>query len=342
MADDPILAEAADWAERVEELDAAGRAELRAWLAQSPAHVAAFDRFRRLLADPALFDATAREPALPPAPLPRVARRSPAIGRRMHRAAVAVAACTAALVLAPIGWQMVAPAPTQRQDYASAVARPRMIALPDGSQMTLDAASRVAIAFVDTRDLSLADGAARFDVRHDADRPFRVRVGDTTMTALGTVFSAERLIASAELRVFRGRVRLDVPGQESVVVAAGRYARIGADRVTLRAIGDDDRMAWRDRWLDGDAIPLATALTRLQRYSASPIRLADPTLGTLPISGRFRLDTSDQSLRLIASLYDLRVVPDRGGLCLASDRYPRCASQGGRTAGSGLPANLRQ
>ncbi|MEP9402375.1 FecR family protein [Sphingomonas silueang] len=334
MADDSVIAEAADRAERVEQLDAAGRAELHAWLARSPAHVAAFDRFRRLLADPALFDAAACEPAPPPPPPPpppavrRTVRRSITVARRVRRSAMAVAAGVAALLLAPTGWRMVAPAPTRQQEYASAVAQPRTIALPDGSQMTLDAASRVAIAFGGTRDLSLAEGAARFDVRHDADRPFRVHVGDTTMTALGTVFSAERLTGSSELRVFRGRVRLDVPGQAPVVVDAGRYARIGADGITLRMIGDTDRTAWRDRWLDGDAIPLATALTRLQRYSVVPIRLADPALGTLPITGRFRLDGSGQSLRLIASLYDLRVVPDRGALCLASDRYPRCAPHG--------------
>ncbi|KQM63134.1 FecR family protein [Sphingomonas sp. Leaf32] len=325
VADDPIIAQAADWAERVEALDAAGRAELRAWLTRSPAHVAAFDRFRRLLADPALFDAAAREPALPPPPAPRAASRFPAIGRRMRRAAVAVAACAAALALAPVGWRALTPAPIQRQEYASAVARPRTIALPDGSRMTLDAASRVGIAFGDTRDLSLTDGAARFDVRHDADRPFRVHVDAATMTALGTVFSAERQPGGSELRVFRGRVRLDAPGLEPVVVEAGRYARIGADGVTLRAIDDTDRISWRDRWLDGDAIPLATAFARLERYGAAPIRLADPSLGTLPISGRFRLDTPERSIRLIASLYDLRIVPDRGGACLASDRYPRCA-----------------
>lgn len=333
MANDPILAEAADWAERVEELDATGRAELCVWLARSPAHGAAFDRFRRLLADPALFDAAVRGPVLPPAPAPRAARRFVARGYRIRRAAMAATACAAALALMPIGWHRLAPTPTVREDYASAVARPRTILLPDGSRMTLDAASRVAIAFANMRDLSLTDGAARFDVRHDADRPFNVHVDDATMTALGTIFSAERLAGGSELRVFRGRVRLDLPGQAPIVVEAGHYARTSADRTTLGIIGDGDRTTWRDQWLDGDAIPLATAIARLQRYSTTPIRLADPALGTLLVNGRFRLDRSDQSLRLIASLYDLRVAPDRDGLCLASHRYPRCASNpkgGGR------------
>ena len=333
MADDPIIAEAADWTDRVEELDAAGHAELRAWLARSSAHVAAFDRFRRLLSDPALSDAAACEPTSPRLPAPRIMGRFVATGRRMRRAAVAAAACAAVFALAPVGWRALAPPPTVRQVYASAVARPRTINLPDGSQMTLDAASRVAIAFDDVRDLSLTDGAARFVVHHDPDRRFSVHVDNATMTALGTIFSAERLKGGSELRVFRGRVRLDMPGNVALVVEAGRYARVEAHRVTLGPIGDADRTTWRDQWLDGDAIPLATAIARLQRYSAGSIRLADRSLGTLPISGRFRLDAADKSLRLIASLYDLRVVPDHGGLCLASDRYPRCASRpkdGGR------------
>ncbi|WP_230769178.1 FecR family protein [Sphingomonas sp. Leaf4] len=327
MIADGVLAIAADWADRGETLDAPGRAELRAWLAESLDHAVAFDRFRRLLGDPALFDAVASEPALPPTAAPRRARwRGRGVGTRLRRRLAIAAAAVLVIVAVPLGWRAVAPGPVDRRDYASAIAQRRAVMLPDGSAMTLDAASRITIAFGSGgRDLSLATGAARFDVRHDGTRPFRVDTGDATMTALGTNFSAERLPGGSELRVFRGRVRLDVPGSEPVVVEAGRYASVRDGGILLHRLGDADRMSWRGAWIDGDAIPLATAVARLQRYSATPIRLADPMLGRLSVSGRFPLDAPDRSVALIASLFDLSVDRRSGALCLTSARYPRCA-----------------
>ena len=314
MADrDTMLAQAADWADRLDTLSPEARAEFGLWLNAAPEHRAALSRMVRLLGDPALFDvveqATRSTPPLPPRPRPRRWISGTMPNRR--RVAVGIAAALAAVVAAPIVWHVAAPDGTVDRVYASTVGEQRQVALPDGSDMVLDADSRVAIAFSDrARDLRLESGAARFEVRHDAARPFAVTTPEGQMVALGTNFSVDRGAGHSELRVYRGRVRLTVPGQAAMVVTGGHWAEAGAGRIVVHDFDVVRYQGWQDHWLSGDKIRLGDAVTRLGRYSTRPIRLADPALANETFNGRFRLDTPLESLTLIGALFDLSVEDD--------------------------------
>ncbi|WP_428970115.1 FecR family protein [Sphingomonas sp. Xoc002] len=309
-----MLEQAADWADRLDTLSPDERAELGAWLNAAPGHRAALSRMVRLLGDPALFDVVelaSRDMAIPP-PRARPRRWAASGTVRRRRVAMGLAAGLAAIIAAPIVWHVATPdAATVEQVYASTVGQQRQVALPDGSDMTLDADSRVAIAFSGNgRDLRLQSGAARFEVRHDAARPFAVTTPEGQMVALGTNFSVDRGAGHSELRVYRGRVRLTVPGQAAVVVTGGHWAEAGAGRIVVHDFDVARYQGWQDRWLSGDRIRLGDAVARLGRYSTRPIRLADPALAEETFNGRFRLDTPVESLTLIGALFDLSVRDD--------------------------------
>lgn len=320
------LEEAADWADRLDSLTTAERAELGAWLHRSPDNRAALSRMVRLLGDPALFEVieTAGRVHVPVAPRARTRRWSRA-DRLMPRrgVAAAMAAALVAVVVAPVAWQRLSPGDAVvARTYDSGVAQQRRLILPDASTMRLDAATQVAIAFSPTaRDLSLTRGAARFDVRHDAARPFAVSTPEGQMVALGTDFSVDRGAGHSELRVFRGRVRLTVPGQPAVVVTAGHWAEAGAGRIALHRFEPAGYQGWQDRWLTGERIRLGDAVTRIGRYSGRPVRLADPRLADRTFSGRFRLDRPVESLRLIGALFDLPVEDDGRRIVLGRPAY---------------------
>ena len=78
---------------------------------------------------------------------------------------------------------------------------------------------------------------------------------------------------------------------------------------------------WQDHWLGGDQIRLGDAVARLGRYSARPIRLADPALANETFNGRFRLDTPVESLTLIGALFYLSVRDD--GRTIHVSRAPK-------------------
>lgn len=310
-----LLEEAADWADRLDTLSPEAREKLREWLSRSPAHRDALSRMVRLLGDPALFAAVEQAERPPAVALPRHRSRrwTRAIaGPTRRRIAVGLAAALAAGVATPFVWHLATTGePSVERVYASTTGQQRQVALPDGSAMTLDAASRVAIAFSGhARDLTLQSGAARFEVRHDTTRPFAVSTPEGQMVALGTNFSVDRGAGHSELRVYRGRVRLTVPGQPAAVVTAGHWAEAGAGHISVHAFDIASYQGWQDRWLSGDSIRLGDAVARLGRYSARPIRLTDPALAQQSFNGRFRLDRPVESLTLIGALFDLPVTDD--------------------------------
>jgi transmembrane sensor len=318
---DQVIDEAADWADRLDSLSAEERRSLSEWLDQSPEHRAALARMVEALGDPALFAAAeeARATTVPPLPPATPSRGDPrgrphGVRRPGRKLAIGLAAGLAGLVAAPVLWHRAVPDVVVTHEYASAVGQPRQVALPDGSTMALDAGSHVRIAFSNTgRSVDMRAGAARFDVRHDVDRPFAVATPEGRMTALGTNFIVDRGPGQSELRVFRGRVRLEVAGLPSTVVTAGQWAEASARRITVHRFDPDHYQGWQDRWLEGDSIRLGDAIARLNRYSDTPIRLADPALADERVNGRFRLDRPGESLSLIGELLDLSVQSEKDG-----------------------------
>lgn len=327
-----MLEIAADWADRFGELSEGERREFAAWIAQSDSHAQAFARMRRLTSDPALREALERDdgfagsPPLPELPIaarrrgvPLARRGAPVLARRQAIAAGLGAAL--ALPLAGYGlWrrQEEAPEPTSQPRFASGIGKRRRLVLPDGTGLLLDASSAVTLHFTpERRTVALKQGAARFDVRHDAARPFEVRTPFATMMALGTSFSVDHLSSASELRVFSGTVRLDARSGQRLVVPAREWVLASGPSVRTGAFDPAARDDWQNDWLDAESMRLGFAVERLGRYSAAPLRLEDPALADLTFSGRFRLDSPEQSLELIGALFGLRLDRREGTIYLA-------------------------
>ena len=91
-----------------------------------------------------------------------------------------------------------------------------MIALPDGSTVTVAAGSEINFP----RDFGVSgkrevflEGQAFFDVQHDTSRPFIVHAGKVNVTVLGTAFNVKAFSGENDITVTvkRGRVRVSDP-----------------------------------------------------------------------------------------------------------------------------------
>ncbi|WP_139809868.1 FecR family protein [Sphingomonas azotifigens] len=333
MVDAHTLETAADWADRIDELDPAERRTLIAWLNASDANLRAFTQMHDLLRDPALLEVLeAATPAPVAPPLPEAVplrRRSdrqprPALQRARGLRIAAVAAGLAAVVAVPLLWHEAAPpAPKVAAApgflYSSAVGTVEQLRLHDGSQITLDAASAVRVAFADhARPVTLERGAARFEVAHDASRPFSVQTARARFTALGTNFSVDQLPGEVELRVYRGRVRVDQPGRAPIVVTGGEWTSVGTAPLRVQHFDPKEPSCLDSFWLSAEGMRLDAALAHIGRYSAVPIRLADPSLGATRLSGRFRLDTPEKSAATIGALVGLTPRRQDGAIVLGA------------------------
>ena len=101
----------------------------------------------------------------------------------------------------------------------------RKINLPDGSVVTLNAASKISYSLYlkgKIREVTLVDGEAFFDVKHDEKRPFQVKAGKTLTHVLGTAFniSSYSFLKTINITVAKGKVAVNnemlLPNQQIV------------------------------------------------------------------------------------------------------------------------------
>jgi transmembrane sensor len=283
------------------------------WYDASPAHRDAWQEATRSWS---LFDA-ADDPFL--ADLRAAALASPPAGRwhatRRYWQPIAVAASVIvvalfALHLLPGARDRVPAPPAFQTQIVAAADRPRSVRLPDGSRVTLDAGSRLDIAFAgNERALRLDHGQAGFDVAHDAERPFVVRAGDQQVTALGTRFDVAIAPTGTRVTLFQGKVRVDGRGHAPLLMTPGQQLLASADApVRVLAISAEKAALWRAGLVDFDNVTLAEAAETLNQGSVVQLRIPDPAVARLHVSGRFRLRESERFARTVAELLPVKLV----------------------------------
>lgn len=107
--------------------------------------------------------------------------------------------------------------------------------LPDSSLVHLATLSEItydSISFNHLRDIQLTAGAAHFDVKKDASRPFRVIASGVQTTAVGTDFWVEQSVDSSKVtvRLLSGKVRVNSVDEnfkmEEVELAPGQVCSV--------------------------------------------------------------------------------------------------------------------
>lgn len=200
--------------------------------------------------------------------------------------------------------------------------------LPDGGSLTLDAQSRVEIAyFAARRHVRLLAGAVFFDVAADAERPFVVDVPESDaggmphrargvrITVLGTRFAVERLPKGAvDVQVETGRVRVErvgdggMPHSMHELVPGEGWRGAGGDDappVLTRLARAQPVAGWRHGVLAFDDAPLGDTVERLRRYLPRPVDVA-PAIASLRLSGQVRIVQAEDFLRALPGILPVR------------------------------------
>lgn len=200
--------------------------------------------------------------------------------------------------------------------------RPRSVALPDGSRVDLDAGAAISLPLLPwRRDVRMVMGDALFDIVHDPARPFRVRMGGTTLTDLGTRFLVRAARQDAMVAVFDGRVGLSGPGDAATVLDAGSAARVTATGIAAAPMpNEDETTAWRHGRLIFRDTPLSQVASRLSRYHSTPVETEKGT-AALRVSGTFRIDDPEGALHTLERALPIRV-QDLDGKTILAEKNP--------------------
>uniref|UniRef100_B0T2B1 Anti-FecI sigma factor, FecR n=1 Tax=Caulobacter sp. (strain K31) TaxID=366602 RepID=B0T2B1_CAUSK len=212
----------------------------------------------------------------------------------------ALAASLVVAVAAGAAWQ------ANRPDvYRTTEGERRIVELADGSRASLDSATVLKVRYESgRRRLWLDSGRAKFSVAKDPLRPFSVAAGDKLVVATGTVFSVERLTGQMRVVLYEGHVAVldDKTGRADTAVPV-KIGGAPADRLltpdhelvtstqtnaTVVSQLDPVRAkAWENGQLVFQDEPMDLAVERVNRYARDKLKIGDPGVGRLRISGVF-------------------------------------------------------
>ena len=347
LPDDWILDEAAVWCMKLTAGEITEDApDFRAWLEASEDHEEAMARARitwGLLGD------HAKSPELTKARSDALARTTEAASRRWRplstknnaarfsfgaRTKALAAAIALALTAGPLAMMYFSPedpsaARNAAQVYATDVAETRVITLPDNSRISLDAATRVSVAYTASgRDIALLKGQAHFDVAKDPTRPFRVTAGDQTVVAIGTAFNIEMVDDEVRVTLLEGEVivtgadeaaqTLKTPADKHSVAPERKIAPSLKLTAGQQLLATDDAAprietapniekttAWRQGkvFLEDDALSVAVA--RMNRYSRIRLLVADDSLNAISIGGVFNAGDTDGFIEALEAAFPI-------------------------------------
>lgn len=300
-----VRREAAAWIARMRGPEAdRSRLAFERWRAASPLHREIYAEMQAISSGTQQLGAStvAREHFARRA-RPQLFARS-AAGLALAAVVVLVGIGVAALILA----HRRAPPAAAAATIASAVGRIDRIRLSDGTMVTLDTDSAVAPVFDGARRLvRLSRGRARFDVARDAARPFLVEAGDRVIVDRGTVFDVALGRQGVRVALLRGAVEVRGRGPVARLVPGQMFV----ERRDAAAPAVSAAPAGAERWVEGmlsyDGAPLADVVADVDRYSVRKLRLADPALGSLRVTGMFRAVPVEASAKALAESLRLRL-----------------------------------
>lgn len=231
------------------------------------------------------------------------------VGRRLIRQ-FATAACLALAVFTTLGWQQ--GWMTQWQsDYITAVGEEAPIETGDGSRITLNTDSALAMDYsARERRVRLLKGEAWFNVASTDKRPFIVSTGAGAVRVTGTQFNVRLAGDTAIVSLDEGRVELratraqnsGTPDEGPIVLEPGQQAVLAGNRISAPAPFDRTVVT---AWLRGQFVfyntSLAEVVETLNRHRHGRIMVTSNELNKLRVSGIFSTEDPDAALDVIAS-----------------------------------------
>ncbi|APT58282.1 hypothetical protein RGI145_15335 [Roseomonas gilardii] len=193
-------------------------------------------------------------------------------------------------------------------DISTATER-RHLTLPDGSELEVDAATRLDLAYdAERRGLVLHAGRIHVHVAPEPGRPFDVRAAGGTTRALGTQFAVSRDGDAVAVVVSEHAVRVSYAGRAvEVPVAQGVAYAPGTGLGEPQPVDLAAETAWRRGTLVFHGRRLAEVVGEIGRYRSGWILIPDAVLRERRITGVFPANDGDAFLAALPSLLPVRL-----------------------------------
>lgn len=309
-------------------LEAEEKAQLDEWLSLSPANQEKYAQWQQLWRQ-GLTNYEWYRQANAPAALhslrERIGREEakiirPFFGKRRMRWMAA-----AAVILLALGagwWYFTTPAATL---YETAEKEQKTITLPDGSSVSLQPQTAIRVAGnynKSERTITLSRGEAFFEVKHQAQLPFIVNLGITSVKDIGTSFTIQKKEDSIKVTVRTGKVAFvkNSTGEQHELSGGmalsfhnreESFGEIALAGPAIDAGGQDS--TFRD-------IPLGDIIANMENKYGKKILLTDSSIGKKKLTIRLAGQSFDDALRTICISLNL-TYSEKAGIYVLKNKY---------------------
>jgi len=197
------------------------------------------------------------------------------------------------------------------QTYSTQLAEKRTITLPDGSQVKLNADTRIQFqkVFDDSERAVFLEGQAFFDIERDG-RPFIIQTDNAQVVVVGTSFNVEARKHKTKVIVKSGTVRLlskNSSTGEGVLLKKNEMSACleNFSPVPPVTVDADYLLGWLQNKHIFDKTPLDEIIEELRRSYDIKIKIADLSIARLELSGEFNDQPPKEILSLICLALDL-------------------------------------
>ncbi len=178
-------------------------------------------------------------------------------------------------------------------------ATPRKVMLPDSSEVVLNRGSRISYQdnFPMDRSVSLG-GEAFFEVRRDEAHPFRVNVGRSRVTVLGTSFSVIDNESALDVVVATGKVSVQTPGNSLATLTPGQRSHFlkSTGELQTSTNTDENYTSWMTGVLKFRQATISEVATALGRHFSVHITVVGRADG-IRYTSQFKDPTLDEVLK---------------------------------------------
>jgi transmembrane sensor len=267
-----IDAQAARWVVRLDGRTPTATEQrlLEQWLDQDARHLGAYARARAIYLQ---FDQM-RAPAAPPQ-----------LARRKMLLWAGGATLAAAFSGVALFW------PRAAQEYSTRRGEMRREPLPDGSTITLNTGTRLAVAYTQTlREIQLLQGEVLVEAAADpAARLFKLIALNTEITTSAAAFAVRVLTRDAvQIMVRNGQVQVirpALPTRPILLPANTLTSPQATEHIDPAEV--DRRLAWQRGQLSFEDVTLESALQEFARYGDVRVVIDDPSIGGLKVVGLY-------------------------------------------------------
>ena len=299
----------------------ADQSELDAWLAESVLNRVAYLRLEA--GAERMARAVSLHPSKPILPRERI-RRARFVLPLLAAASIASIAAVGipyvrALIEPPV------------RTFATDVGGRALFKFGDGTELELNTNTALRYRMTtDQRIVWLDKGEAYFHVAHDSSNPFTVIAAGHRITDLGTEFLVREERGALDVTLVKGRAQLrsENPGAGAAVLVPGDEAvATPVSMVVTKKTGQEiaDELAWRGGMVVFHNTRLADAAREFNRYNRTKLIIADPAVADYKIGGGFKVDDTNNFLRLAQAVLKLRIEREGNDILISRADEPKRA-----------------